>query len=188
MSLLTDIEIKEAMKKGLINIVNLDEKNIGPDSIDIRLGDKVLISKVLDKPLDLTKKDVNFLEKKEIPDSGFILNPGQFILSHTIERISLAENIAATIEGRSSIGRYGLMVHMTAGIIHAGFGFKSPSTLTLEIYSVNPNPLILKKGMKIAQLSFFKLSDKVSMGYDSRPDSKYVEQIDPLAPKLYMDK
>ncbi len=181
MSLMSDIDVMEAMEKGEIRIDPFDRKFLGPDSMDIRLGNEVLVSKTVGKTIDPNKPE-NFFESRKI-DGAFTLEPGQFVLGTTSERISLSEAISAQIEGRSSLGRLGIMVHMTAGIIHAGFGAKEPSALTLEIYSVNPNSVYLHAGMKIAQLSFFRLNRKASKGYDFMPTSKYVHQDRPLAPK-----
>lgn len=181
MSLMSDVDIREAMKKKELTIYPFDEVLLGPDSLDIRLSNEILVSKTIGKTVD-AYKPVNFFESKKI-NNKFILEPGQFVLGTSIEKISLSETIAAQIEGRSSLGRLGIMVHMTAGIIHAGFGAKKPSTLTLEIYSVNPNKVFLHSGMKIAQLSFFKLNRKTTKGYDFISTSKYLNQTAPLPSK-----
>lgn len=181
MSLMSDVDVLDAMEKGEIGIEPFDRKLLGPDSLDIRLGNDILVSKTVGKTIDPNRPE-NFFEGRKI-DGSFTLEPGQFVLGTTVERISLSDTVAAQIEGRSSLGRLGIMVHMTAGIIHAGFGSKEPSTLTLEIYSVNPNSVYLHAGMKIAQLSFFRLNRKASRGYDFMPTSKYVQQEKPLPPK-----
>ncbi|MBU0585900.1 dCTP deaminase [Candidatus Micrarchaeota archaeon] len=179
--MMSDIDILEAMETQEIKVEPFEKSLLGPDSLDIRLGNEILVSKAIGKTIDPTKPE-NFFEAKEI-DGSFLLEPHQFVLGTTLERISLSDSVAAQIEGRSSLGRLGVMVHMTAGIIHTGFGAKSPSALTLEIYSVNPNSVYLHAGMKIAQLSFFKLGRKASKGYDFMSTSKYVQQEKPLPPK-----
>lgn len=181
MSLMSDIDMIEAIGKGEIRIDPFEKGLLGPDSLDIRLGNEILVSKTIGKTIDPAKPE-NFFESRKI-NGSFTLEPGQFVLGTTLERISLSDAVAAQIEGRSSLGRLGIMVHMTAGIIHAGFGAKGPSALTLEIYSVNPNSVFLHAGMKIAQLSFFRLNRKASRGYDFIPTSKYVSQDKPLPPK-----
>lgn len=181
MSLMSDTDVLEAIEKKEIRIEPFDASLLSPDSLDIRLGNELLVSKVIRKTIDSIRPE-DFFESRKINDS-FVLEPRQFVLGTTLEKIALSETIAAQIEGRSSLGRLGIMVHMTAGIIHAGFGSKEPSALTLEIYSVNPNRVLLHVGMKIAQLSFFKLTKKASKGYDSMPTSKYVQQKKPLACK-----
>jgi dCTP deaminase len=192
MSIMSDTEILEAMKAGELKIEPFEKENLGPDSIDIRLGKEVLIAKNVGRTLDPLKKDeADYFEKVEIGsknNNSFMLSHHQFVLANTLEKISLSDGIAAQIEGRSSIGRFGIVIHMTAGIVHAGFGSKKPSTLTLEVYSVNPNPVLLHPGMKIAQLSFFRLGKRATTGYDDRKGSKYLGQSSPMAPKVYLDK
>ena len=179
--MMSDTDVLEAMEKGEIKVEPFERSLLGPDSLDIRLGNEMLISKGIGKTIDSSKPE-NFFESRKM-DGSFTLEPRQFVLGTTMERISLSDCVAAQIEGRSSLGRLGIMVHMTAGIIHTGFGAKSPSALTLEIYSVNPNSVLLRAGMKIAQLSFFRLGTKASRGYDYMPTSKYVSQNSPLPPK-----
>ena len=178
--LLSDSEIIEEVGKGNIKIEPFDKSLVGPDNLDVRLGATILIAKK--KGIVDVKNISNFFEEKNIED-GYVIEPGTFLLGSTMERFSLPNNIAAQIEGRSSLGRIGLMVHVTAGIIHAGFGLKEPSSLTLEIYSVNPNPIKIYPGMKIAQLSFFRLGKEASLGYDQNPKSKYLSQKSPVMPK-----
>lgn len=181
MSMMSDTDVLDAVRKGDIRVEPFERGLLGPDSLDIRLGDEILISKAVGKAIDPVKPE-NFFESRKI-NGSFTLEPNQFVLGTTLERISLSDCVAAQIEGRSSLGRLGIMVHMTAGIIHTGFGSKSPSSLTLEIYSVNPNSVYLHAGMKIAQLSFFRLGRKASRGYDELSTSKYVSQERPLPPK-----
>ncbi|VVC04708.1 dCTP deaminase, dUMP-forming [Candidatus Burarchaeum australiense] len=186
---MSDAEILEAMEKGELRIEPFERKNLGPDSIDIRMGRELLLAKNVGKTLDPLKKgEASCFEKVTLKEGEpFMLGHHQFVLANTVERLGLGPSIAAQIEGRSSIGRFGIVIHMTAGIIHAGFGSKAPSTLTLEVYSVNPNPVLLHPGMKIAQLSFFRLGRKAREGYDSRKGSKYVGQRAPEPPKAYLD-
>ncbi|MDD5337778.1 MAG: dCTP deaminase [Candidatus ainarchaeum sp.] len=181
MSLMSDMDVLDAVKAGEIRVEPFERAFLGPDSLDIRLGNDMLVSKTVGKTIDPNRPE-NFFEARKI-NGSFTLEPGQFVLGTTVERISLSESVSAQIEGRSSLGRLGIMVHMTAGIIHAGFGAKEPSALTLEIYSVNPNSVFLHAGMKIAQLSFFRLNRKASKGYDFMATSKYVSQSKPLPPK-----
>lgn len=178
--LLNGKEILNCIKTGEIKITPFDESLIGVDSLDIRLGNSVLIAKKINKVID-PKNPENFWEEKEIPDSGYILQPNSFVLGSTLEGIGIGKSISAQIEGRSSIGRLGIMVHITAGLIHTGWGTKEPSSITLEIYSINPNPVKLYKGMKIAQLAFFKLSSESDKAYDDI--GNYVAQKKAMPPK-----
>ncbi len=178
--LLSKNHILEEIKQGNIIIKPFEKKYLGVDTIDLRLSENVLISKNIGETID-PKNPTNYWVKKKIGKTGIILTPGTFLLGSTKERIGLGKGIAAFIEGRSSIGRLGIMVHVTAGLAHAGFGFKKPSTITLEIYSVNPNPVKLYANMRIAQLAFMRLSEKVKKGYDEL--GRYINQQKPLPPK-----
>ncbi len=180
--LLSRDDILKEMERGNIAIEPFDPSLLGPESLDIRLGNEMLVARKMNGVINAQKPE-DFFESVKISDEGFILKPGVFVLGATLERIKLSGAIAAQIEGRSSLGRLGVMVHVTAGIVHAGFGSSKPARLTLEIYSVNPNPVRLFPGMKIAQLSFFRLSSPVSQGYDDLPMSKYAGQDRPLPPK-----
>jgi dCTP deaminase len=174
--------ILNAISEGEIIIEPFDKSLVGIDTVDVRLGRKILLATNVGKVID-PKTPENYWKEIDIGEEEFLLPPGSFILGSTLERIGLSKKYAAMIEGRSSIGRLGIMVHVTAGLIHAGFGFKSPSTITLEIYSINPNPVRLYAGMRIAQLAFFQLDKELSFGYDDLPTSKYKGQDSPLPPK-----
>lgn len=186
--LMSDVEILEALEKRELAIEPFSKENLGPDNVDIHLGSELLVCRKVGGTLDPLKKNNGEWFEKVSLEKPFELKTHQFILANTKEKISLSNSIAAAIEGRSSIGRYGIVVHMTAGIIHAGFGAKTPSTLTLEIYSVNPNPVLIHQNMKIAQLSFFRLGKPAHTGYDFSSGSKYVGQSAPEAPKVYLDR
>ncbi len=172
-------EILEEIKQGRLKIEPFDISMVGNDSIDIRLGDELLISKAINDVIDV-KNPKDMWEKVKLDEKGFLLYPHQFLLGSTLESISLPEDIAAFIEGRSSVGRLGLMIHVTAGVIHAGFGNLKPSKITLEMYSLNPNPLRIYPGIKIAQLTFHRLESKTEP-YDKK--GSYFNQQKPLPPK-----
>ena len=108
-------------------------------------------------------------------DEYFIIAPGQFILASTVETISIPKSIAATLEGLSSVARLGITVH-AAGLVNAGTGIKSPTTLTLEISCQNSSPVKLYPGMRIVQIIFHRLESEAKTGYDERKSSKYVGQ------------
>jgi len=176
--LLERSHILELIEEGKLRVEPFEERLLGNDSLDVRLGGEILVSKPINEVVD-AHRPPSFWERRAIGD-GFILYPGQFILGSTLERIALPNSVAAFIEGKSSVGRLGIMVHVTAGVIHAGFGSKGPSTITLEIYSVNPNPVRIYEGMPIAQLTFHPLS-REGYAYDER--GSYVGQQGPLPPK-----
>lgn len=161
--------------------------NLGPDSIDIRLGGKLLIAKKVDRIIDPKNgMDMEF-DEYDLEKGPYALKAGEFALGTTLERIGLSNKVTAQLEGRSSIGRLGIIIHMTAGLVHAGWGYKKPSTLTLEMSSVNPNPVYLHHRMKIAQLSFMRHGRPPANGYDDNPNSKYSAQLGPLPSKIHKD-
>lgn len=185
--LLSNADILTHIKQGHITIDPLEHNHIGPDSIDIRLGNKLLIARKIDGVID-PRNGVNMeFDEHDLKEGPYAIKPGDFVLGTTYEKIGLSNSITAQLEGRSSIGRLGIVIHMTAGLIHAGWGSKSPSTLTLEISSVNPNPVYLHYGMRIAQLSFFKLTGPAEKGYDDNSESKYSEQQGPLPSRLHKE-
>ncbi len=181
--LLSNRDIKGYISSGDIIIDPFEDKNLGPDSYDIHLGKKILVSKDVNGVID-PQKGINMeFEEINLEKTPYILKRGEFILADTLEKIGLSNKVTAQLEGRSSIGRLGIVIHMTAGLIHAGWGFSNPSTITLEISSVNPNPVKLYYGMGIAQLSFIKLSSPAEGTYIS----KYEGQKEPLPSRLNMD-
>ena len=168
-------EIIERIKEGDLVIDPFEEGHVGPDSVDLSLDGKFLMAKrvgILDGPKD-------FFDS--VDDDEIILRQGDFVLGSTLEKVGLPNDIVGFLHGRSSLGRMGIMVHVTAGIVHAGFGHRNPSKLTLEIYSVNPNPVVLKKGMRVAQIAFARLGKK-TLGYDYLPESSYTDQDGPRPP------
>jgi len=166
--ILPDHEIIEAINRGEIKIVPFNPKNVGPCSVDLTLADEFVIFKqgsVID-PLDVEsiKKGTTLAKTNNKP---LLLKPGQFVLAKTAEKIALSKRYAATLEGRSSIARLGIVVH-AAGLVNPGTGLKDPKPLVLEIFCQNSSPVKLYPGMKIVQIIFHKLSSEASIGYDER--------------------
>lgn len=180
--LLSRSEILEEIAKGGIRIEPFEPELVGPDAVDLRLGTKFIELKRISETIDATRISKEIYTKAIESKDGYLIKPNTLVLGTTVEAISLSNRISAQLEGRSSLGRAGILVHMTAGIVHAGFGKKEPSTLTLEIYSVNPNPVVVKPGMRIAQISFMRLGKEAEKGYDEIAGSKYVAQKGPLPP------
>jgi len=117
-------------------------------------------------------------------DEPFILHPGEFVLGATFERVGLPDDLVARLEGKSSLGRLGLLIHSTAGYVDPGW----EGTLTLELSNVANLPIKLYDGMKIGQISFQRLSSPVEVGYgDARIGSKYRGQTDPTASRYHAD-
>lgn len=171
--MLSDGEILEAVSRGEIKILPFNSDNIGPCSVDLTLSDEFVVfkgSKLIDP------KDRGTLVKNtEIVKTGnnpFILKPQQFVLASTREKLALSKGYAATLEGRSSIARLGIVVH-AAGLVNPGTGMLRPKPLILEVYCQNTAPVKLYPGMRIVQVIFHRLSRPASVGYDERPQSTY---------------
>lgn len=178
--LLSDGDIRAELDSGRIGLDPLDLAMVQPSSVDVRL-DRFFrlfdnhkyqhIDPSLDQP-DLTR-----LVEVE-PAGSFILHPGAFVLGATFEVVSLPDSIAARLEGKSSLGRLGLLTHSTAGFIDPGFS----GHVTLELSNVATLPITLWPGMKIGQLCFFQLSSPAEHPYGSEKyGSRYQGQRGPTA-------
>lgn len=126
----------------------------------------------------------NAVETIEVPDGGeFILHPGQFVLGVTVEKIKVPYDLVARCEGRSSLGRLGIIIHSTAGFIDPGF----EGTITLEITNINEVPIALNPGMRIGQFAFETIHGTVENTYDKRVGSKYMHQVLPEESRIVKD-
>lgn len=159
---------------------------IQPSSIDVRIDRYVrlfdnhkypVIDPAQDQP-ELTRLiEVN-------PEEGFILHPGEFVLASTYEQVTLPDDIAARLEGKSSLGRLGLLTHSTAGFIDPGFS----GHVTLELSNMATLPIRLWPGMKIGQLCFFRLSSPAEKPYGAgATHSRYLGQRGPTASRSFMN-
>jgi len=154
-SVLSDGTIVRLVREGRIEIDPWDESQVQPASLDLRLGDsfrvfhnhRASVIDLRDPPSGLTE------EVRIGTDEPFVIHPGEFCLGRTLERVALPDDIVARIEGRSSLGRLGLIVHATAGFIDPGW----EGTLTLEFNNLTRVPIRLYAGLPIAQLSFMTL-------------------------------
>ena len=178
--MLSDRDIRRCIESGDIVIAPLDVALIQPASVDVKLDRRFRVFpnsrhpviEALNPPQDIT-------ELVEV-DAGeqFILHPGEFVLASTVERVTISDKLAARLEGKSSMGRIGLMIHSTAGFIDPGFN----GDITLELSNVARIPIALTPGMKIGQLSFLELSSPCEFPYGS-PElgSRYQDQQGPTA-------
>ena len=182
--LLSDRDIRAQLETGRIGLDPLDVSMVQPSSVDVRL-DRYFrlfdnhkypyIDPAADQP-ELTR----LIETKG--DEPFILHPGEFVLGATLERVSLPDDIAARLEGKSSLGRLGLLTHSTAGFIDPGFS----GHVTLELSNVATLPIMLWPGMKIGQLCFFQLSSPAERPYGSAEyASRYQGQRGPTASRSF---
>ena len=184
--LLSDRDIRAQVDDGRVVLDPYDAAMIQPSSIDVRL-DKYFrlfdnhkypfIDPATDQP-DLTR----LVEVEE--EEPFILHPGEFVLGSTYEQVTLPDDIAARLEGKSSLGRLGLLTHSTAGFIDPGF----TGHVTLELSNVATLPIKLWPGMKIGQMCFFKLSSAAEHPYGSKHyGSRYQGQRGPTASRSFQN-
>lgn len=189
--ILSDRDIKAQMKEGRIGVespLNDHEKNIHASSMDFRLGKYFKLYKHTRYPvLDPVKMQSfeGLTDLVEITDPGepFIVHPGDFVLGVTLEKVKLPNDLVARVEGRSSLGRLGIIVHSTAGFIDAGF----EGTITLEITNINRIPVALYPGMRVCQLAFETMSSAAEVPYNLKKSSKYQNQILPEESRLTVD-
>jgi dCTP deaminase len=184
MSLMSKNEIVQALNDKEILFEPLVTEHIGPDSIDICLGPKLLIAKKTGKVVDIKNGAEMEFDEHDLSKEPYDIVPGEFILASTLEKFGVSNCIVGTLEGRSSMARIGIVIHQTAGLIHAGWGFQNPCRLTLEISSVNPNPVRIYDGMKIGQVSFMRLKENVDEGYEQMCNTKYKNMEGPLPTKI----
>ena len=183
MAVLSDRDIKKALESGKIIINSISEEQIGPSSVDLRLGNKFMVFKNAEvthiNPKEHQKDDL--METVEI-ESGksFIIHPGEFVLANTIEYVKIPADIVARLDGRSSWGRLGIVIHSTAGSVDPGF----EGQLTLEIANISKVPVMLWPGLRICRITFDTLTSPSDVPYNKRIGSKYVNQIGPNASKI----
>ena len=186
MPVLSDRTIREQLSAGRIMVEPLDENAIQPASIDLRLDDMFRIFKVTTRPyVDVREPVDDLTELVTIThDQPFILQPGAFCLATTLETITLPDDLVARVDGRSSLGRLGLLVHATAGYVDPGWTGK----LTLELSNQSQMPIALYYAMRISQISFFTLSSPVDRPYGSPGlGSKYLGQTGPTPSRISED-
>ena len=183
---LSDRTIREEIAQGRIVIDPLDPSDIQPASIDVHLDDTVLVFRNSRKPyIDVRQDTSDLTEMEQISDDNpFILHPGEFVLASTSEHIEIPDDIVARLEGKSSLGRIGLLIHSTAGYVDPGW----KGHLTLELSNVANLPVTLYSGMKIGQISFLRLSSPVENPYGSKGlGSKYQGQTQPTASRIHLN-
>src|SRR3954452_20631805 len=154
-SVLSDGTIRRLVEEGRIKIEPWDPAMVQPASVDLRLGRTFRVFHNFRVPaIDLAAPPGNLTERVEIgDDESFVIHPGEFVLGRTEEVVEMPDDIVSRIEGKSSLGRLGLIVHPTAGFVDPGFG----GALPLEITNLTRVPIILGPGKPIAQLSFMTL-------------------------------
>lgn len=189
--ILSDRDIKSLIKDGKIVVTSPENdhlQNVHTSSLDLRLGKFFKVYEhskfpVLD-PLKMHSfQGLTKLIEITSPSEPFIVHPGDFVLGVTLERVKLPDDIVARVEGRSSLGRLGIIVHSTAGFIDAGF----EGNITLEISNINRMPVALYPGMRICQLAFEPMSSPAEIPYNKKKTAKYQGNELPEESRLNLD-
>ncbi len=183
MAVLSDGDIKKALKSGKIKIKGLAPENVSVASVDLRLGSEFRVFRHTEVTHVDTKKGLKeeLTELIRIPGGkAFTIHPGEFVLGNTLEYIKLPDDLMARLDGRSSLGRLGIVIHSTAGSVDPGF----EGTLVLEIANISKVPVKLWPGMKVCRLTFEELSSECEESYGERKSSKYAGQKGPSISKI----
>ncbi len=184
--ILSDRDIRAQVEAGRIVIEPFSPDAVQPSSVDLHLDSRFRVFRNSRYPyIDVRVEQPELTELVEISgDDPFMLHPGEFVLGSTLERVALPDDLVARLEGKSSLGRLGLLIHSTAGYVDPGWD----GNLTLELSNVANLPITLYQGMKIGQISFQRLTSPVEVPYgDARIGSKYRGQRDPTASLYHRD-
>ena len=182
--ILSDRSIREELTAGRIVIDPLDESCIQPSSVDLHIDRFFRVFRNHTMGYIDVKQDMEELtELVEIKDDDvFILHPGEFVLGSTLERVALPDDLVARLEGKSSLGRLGLLIHSTAGFIDPGWD----GHVTLELSNVANLPITIYHAMKIGQISFMQMTEPASTPYGSSEiGSKYKGQEGPTPSRYF---
>ena len=186
MAVLSDRDIRAQLQAGRVRIDPYDPACLQPSSVDLHLDADFRVFRNNRYPfIDVRAPQPDLTDLITIEgDDPFILHPGEFVLGQTMEWVELPDDLVARLEGRSSLGRLGLLIHSTAGYVDPGW----KGNLTLELSNVANLPIALYSGMKIGQISFFQMSSAVERPYGSRElGSRYQGQSSPTASQYYKD-
>ena len=181
--ILSDKDIKEALARGDIKIDPFDEKYLQPASVDLHLDKHFLVfdtksNYVIDprKPMDDMMKEIMIDD-----DQPFVLHPGEFALGLIHETTGVSSKYVGRLEGKSSVGRMGMLIHVTAGFLDPGNSLK----MTLELHNTANMPILLYYKMPIAQMAFEELSSECQKPYSKEMGSKYVGDTKPRASQMW---
>jgi dCTP deaminase len=181
---LSDRAIRRLVEDGRIGIEPYDATLMQPSSLDVRVDRLFRVFRNSRYPyIDVKLEQEELTELVEVAaDEAFILHPGEFVLGSTLERVRLPDDLVARLEGKSSLGRLGLLIHSTAGFIDPGFD----GHVTLELSNVANLPITIYPSMKIGQLSFMQLSEPAETPYGSgQLGSKYQGQRGPTPSRYW---
>ncbi len=187
MSLLSDRDLRKELDAGRLVVNPYDSTMMQPASIDVRLDRYFRVfdnSRYTHIDPSIQQDELTSLVEQSNDDGPFVLHPGEFVLGSTFESVSLPDDLAGRLEGKSSLGRLGLLTHSTAGFIDPGF----TGHITLELSNVANLPITLWPGMKIGQLCLFQLTSAAEHPYGStRAGSRYQGQRGPTPSRSYLN-
>ena len=184
--ILSDVTIREELAAGRIVIEPLAEGSVQPSSVDLHCDRLFRVFRNDTTPfIDPKQRQEDLTELVEVKEAGaFILHPGEFVLGSTLERVALPTDLVARLEGKSSLGRLGLLIHSTAGFVDAGWD----GHLTLELSNVANLPIALYPGMRIGQISFLRMTTPADVPYGGpTTGSKYQGQRGPTPSRYYLN-
>ncbi|MEK7218132.1 MAG: dCTP deaminase [Patescibacteria group bacterium] len=188
--ILSDSDIKKALESGRVKIESVQGElfpHIHASSMDLHLGNAFKLYEHSKFAVLDPKHPETFTGNMRLITVGdgepFIVQPGEFILGVTREKITVPDDLVVRVEGRSSLGRLGIIVHSTAGFVDPGFS----GTITLEISNLNRMPVALYPGMRVCQIAFEQMTGPAQTPYHRKPGSKYQGQMMPEESRLDLD-
>jgi dCTP deaminase len=186
MSILVDFEIRDEIASGKLILDPYEPSLIQPNSYDVRLSDKFSWHEKSDEVLDPYESESVLTGLVHVEQESILIQPGQFLLGATLEKICLPRDIVGQLTGKSSLARLGVMVHVTAGFIDAGFSHP-PAQITLEIVNVGNRPVRLHAGMPIGQMVFTRTAE-CKVAYHEKPGAKYNGQPAAAHSRYYLNQ
>ncbi|MBI4175612.1 MAG: dCTP deaminase [Candidatus Aenigmarchaeota archaeon] len=183
--ILPDHEIRKLLGEGKIRIEPLElDKQLQPAWVDLRLGSEFSRFKYTEEPFIDSRQPKEHTKTYDTRGKRFVLHPREFVLGITMERVTLPGDIAAYIDGRSSLGRLGITAHITSGWVDPGFSGR----LVLEISNMGKMPVIVYPGMRMCKILFFNLNSPAEVPYNRKKDAKYANQETVGQSKIHEDK
>lgn len=186
MSILVDYEIREEISSGKLILDPFEDALIQPNSYDVRLSNKFSWHEKGQEIIDPYDSQTVLKGLMHVVEDSILMQPGQFVLGATLESICLPKNIVGQLTGKSSLARLGVMVHVTAGFIDAGFSHP-PAQITLEIVNLGNRPVRLHAGMPIAQMVFTRTAECL-VAYHEKPGAKYNGQPAAAHSRYYLNQ
>jgi dCTP deaminase len=185
--ILPDHEIRKLLKQGRIFIEPLENPDIQiqPSGVDMLLGNSFRIFRTSSIPfIDTKKATENCTDTIKVEDGNpFIIHPGEFVLGIVREYVRMPPDLVGSVDGRSSLGRLGVMIHTTSSSINPGW----EGRIVLEITNLGKTPVALYPGQRVAKLTFHKMTSPSERPYNARPDAKYQKQSGIVQSRIHQD-